>query len=251
MKQKGFFDREDRVSLTDSIRIREINSYIDSVRSIVTEPEYAPEPFNPNFMSDHKGYRFGMTPEEIDRLFAFRASGNFISNTKQFQEVTGVHDSVLINMEPYFRFPRFPERKLAAGKVLYKQDINTASALALEEVYGIGPVLAERIVTYRERLGGFAVEDQLGEVYGLKDEVVAALWQRFHLNTPVVYEQLNINTADLEELAAVPYVSMSLASKIVAYRSVRQQIDSLAELKKIHDLTEKDLSRIQLYLVVE
>lgn len=28
--------------------------------------------FNPNFISDYKGYKFGMSVQEIDRLFAYR-----------------------------------------------------------------------------------------------------------------------------------------------------------------------------------
>lgn len=49
-------------------------------------------------------------------------------------------------------------------------DINKADSIALLEVKGIGPVLAGRIVKYRNLLGGYVAVEQLKEVYGLKEE---------------------------------------------------------------------------------
>jgi len=46
-------------------------------------------------------------------------------------------------------------------------DINTASANQLEELPGIGPVLAERIVAYREANGPFARVEELARVEGI------------------------------------------------------------------------------------
>lgn len=248
---KGVFTPDIPLVPVSDPEVERVNGFIDSVLAGAKEPVYTPTPFNPNFMSDHKGYMFGMTPEEIDRLFAFREKGGFIRTKEEFREVTGVHDSVFLQMAPLFRFPRFPETRQKVVAELQKQDINTAAAESLQQVYGIGPVLAERIVAYRERLGGFAVKEQLEEVYGLQKEVVAEVWRHFHLDNPAKITRLDINSADLDALAETPYISMSLASRIVAYRSVHRRLDSLEELTKIHDLSQKDLSRIQLYLKVE
>ena len=51
---------------------------MDSLRSIELEKN-SPKiyPFNPNFITDYKGYRLGMSVEEIDKLHDFRAKGNF------------------------------------------------------------------------------------------------------------------------------------------------------------------------------
>ena len=37
-------------------------------------------------------------------------------------------------------------------------DLNAATADQLEQIYGIGEVLSQRIIHYRERLQGFATE---------------------------------------------------------------------------------------------
>jgi competence protein ComEA len=46
-------------------------------------------------------------------------------------------------------------------------DLNTATAADLEELPGIGPVLAERIVGFRDEQGRFASVEQLQDVPGI------------------------------------------------------------------------------------
>ncbi len=46
-------------------------------------------------------------------------------------------------------------------------DINSSSAERLQELPGIGPVLAERIIEYRQRHGGFHSVEELIEVSGI------------------------------------------------------------------------------------
>src|SRR5690606_38744537 len=47
-------------------------------------------PFNPNYITDYKGYSLGMSNEESDRLLAFRKTNQWINSAKQFQQVTKV-----------------------------------------------------------------------------------------------------------------------------------------------------------------
>ena len=56
--------------------------------------------------------------------------------------------------------------------------INTADATALEGLPGVGPVLAERIVAYRDSHGPFAVVEDLLEVPGIGESKLAAMRDR-------------------------------------------------------------------------
>ena len=62
-------------------------------------------PFNPNFITDHKGEQLGMSLAEIDRLLAFRKTGAFVNSKRQFQQVTKVSGSLLSAISRYFKFP--------------------------------------------------------------------------------------------------------------------------------------------------
>lgn len=54
-------------------------------------------------------------------------------------------------------------------------NINTATAAQLETLDGIGPVLAQRIVDYRETNGPFASVEGLLEVKGLGPGILEAI----------------------------------------------------------------------------
>ncbi|MDB2632080.1 hypothetical protein N9Y27_03770 [Flavobacteriaceae bacterium] len=64
-------------------------------------------PFNPNFITSYKGYELGMSLEEIERLHAFRAQNKWINSSQDFQKVTGISDSLLAAISPYFKFPKW------------------------------------------------------------------------------------------------------------------------------------------------
>jgi competence protein ComEA len=56
-----------------------------------------------------------------------------------------------------------------------KIHLSTATADQLDEVDGIGPTLAERIVEYRDAHGGFRSVDELSEVDGIGEKRLATL----------------------------------------------------------------------------
>ena len=67
-----------------------------------------------------------------------------------------------------------PEAAGKAGQV----NVNAASAGELVALPGIGPALARRIVAYREEHGAFTSVDQLKEVKGIGEPLLAALGDR-------------------------------------------------------------------------
>jgi competence protein ComEA len=63
----------------------------------------------------------------------------------------------------------------AAGHDAGPLDLNTATAQDFDELPGVGPVLAERIVEWRDTHGRFTSPEQLGEVSGVGDKRLAEL----------------------------------------------------------------------------
>ena len=56
-----------------------------------------------------------------------------------------------------------------------KVHLSTATAEQLDEIDGIGPTLAQRIVEYRDAHGGFRSIDELAEVEGIGDKRLGTL----------------------------------------------------------------------------
>ncbi|MGB5482769.1 MAG: helix-hairpin-helix domain-containing protein, partial [Eudoraea sp.] len=73
-----------------------IQRQLDSIRE-QAKIEDSPKvySFNPNFISDYKGYTLGMSNEEIDRLLLFRSENKWVYSAKEFQQVTLISDSLL------------------------------------------------------------------------------------------------------------------------------------------------------------
>ncbi|MGS2740489.1 ComEA family DNA-binding protein [Sinomicrobium sp. M5D2P17] len=217
-------------------------------------------PFNPNYLSDHKAYMLGMSVVEIDRLYAYRETGGFVHSVSEFAEITGVSDSLLHKISPYFRFPDFAKRKrskqpVSSGKPVVqskiKQDLNQATARDLRVVSGIGEKLSARIVKYRDLLGGFFLDAQLYEVYGLDSVTVESIMEQFEVVELPAIEKLDINSASRKDLASLIYLSWEEAGKIIAYRTMVDKIKSVDELRKIEDFRGKKIDRIKLYLTAQ
>ncbi|QBA63547.1 ComEA family DNA-binding protein [Muriicola soli] len=227
-------------------------AFMDSVKASPTlRNKKILRPFNPNFITDYKGYVLGISPEELDRLYAFREKGQYLRNSRHFQSVTQISDSLLSRISPYFMFPQMKMRRNEKSEnAVVPKDLNTVTAEELQQISGIGPVLSNRIVKFRDRLGGFLVSEQLLDVYGLDREVAEKAMQTFRIvDTPEV-KKIHLNTAGVSELANLIYLNWKLANQIVAYREALGRYDSIEQLTKIEDFPRERIHRIKLYLAL-
>ena len=239
---------------------KEVQQKIDSLKAIA-KLKSGPKiyPFNPNFITDFKGYTLGMSPEEIDRLHNYRDHGQWINSARQFQQVTGLSDSLLDEIKPYFKFPDFIRNKRSRKQQFTssaeprsfgeKIDLNKATAEQLRMVNGIGEVLSERIIKYRNSFpGGFIADVQLNDIYGLSPEVINRVRDVFTVKTPRQVEQFNLNTATAEQLVTVQHIDYELADEIIRQRTLREGFKSWEELTKVKAFPKDKIEIIRLYL---
>ena len=210
-----------------------LQSQIDSMKQ--EKLNYVPKiyPFNPNFITDYKGYKLGMSVSEIDRLLAFRKENKYVNSPQEFQAVTKVSDSLLNAISPYFKFPdwvnnkkkfatykKYPYTAFAKKEKIVIIDINTASQEDLIKIYGIGEAISLRILKFKESLGGFVSMEQMNDVWGLSPEVIENLNSHFKVLTPPNVKKVDINNASIKELSQFPYFNYQLAKQIVTFRSM-------------------------------
>ena len=231
---------------------------IDSLKILKSDFKPTIYPFNPNFITDFKGYKLGMSVAEIDRLLAFRKQNKFVNSAEEFQQVTKVSDSLLKAISPYFKFPDWVKNKKSYTNSFEKKDftksekkisidINTASQEDLIKVYGIGEGLSKRILEQKEKLGAFVSMEQMNDIWGLSPEVIENLNKSFHVSSINSIKKININSASIKELSQFPFFKYNLAKEIVTYRTMNGDI-KIEDLTKIKGFPVEKLKIIALYL---
>ena len=233
-----------------------LQTIVDSLK--VEKQNFTPKiyPFNPNFITDYKGSKLGMSVAEIDRLLNYRKTNQYVNSASEFQKVTQVSDSLLNAISPYFKFPDWVnksknnnfkpfEKKTVKIIVL---DINLATKEDLIKIYGIGPALSDRILKQKEILGGFVSMKQMGDVWGLSPEVIESLNQHFRVTTIPKIKKIDINNVSIKELMLFPYFKYALAKAIVTYRSMNGDFKNSDDLTKINGFPSEKLDIISLYL---
>lgn len=238
-----------------------IQSEIDSIKA--SHPKYSTKvyPFNPNFITDYKGYKLGMSVEEIDRLLDYRKENKYVNSPKEFQNVTQISDSLLNSIAPYFKFPEWVKNKsenkgyikyqnkaFAKNKNIVLIDINKATQEDLLKIYGIGDVISLRILKLKDDLGGFVSMEQMSDVWGLSPEVISNLNSHFKVYTLPVVKKIDINNASLKEISQFSYFRYALAKEIVTYRSMNGAIKNIEDLTKIKGFPVEKANIIALYL---
>tara|TARA_R110001632_G_scaffold218358_1_gene347536 strand:+ start:2021 stop:2923 length:903 start_codon:yes stop_codon:yes gene_type:complete len=256
------FGKDDIVDVNQA-SIISFQNQIDSLKFIEVENR-RPKiyPFNPNYITDYKGYQLGMKTKEIDRLLTYRKQRLFVNSAKEFQNITKVSDSLLQTISPYFKFPDWvtnrrgnKSKQLTFNNTIKKKtseitttDINVATQNDFQSIKGVGENLSERIIKYRTKLQGFSTSDQLYEVWGLEKEIGNQILKTFKINLLPSIEKLNVNTATFKEVLSIPYINYELCVKIFNYRDEVAELQSISELKNIEDFPIDKYDRIVLYL---
>lgn len=232
--------------------------------AVVDSEKFIPKiyPFNPNFITDFKGYKLGMSVSEIDRLHAYRKLNKYVNSPEEFQQITGVSDSLLKAIAPYFKFPDWVKNRKTnykSGWIDYskqnsdrkakvaKIDINAATKEELMKIYGIGDGISTRILKQKEILGSFVSMEQMHDIWGLSPEVIEKLQESFSLLENPKPKKLKINEASIKELGLFPYFRYPVSKNIVTFRSMNGDIKK-EDLANIKDFPLDKIEIIALYL---
>lgn len=141
----------------------------------------------------------------------------------------------------------FPVQK---KKINQRLEINSADSISLVNLYRIGPVLASKIITYRNKLGGFKNLDQLGEIWGFDRDILYDLDGKIYVD-PGKSVRYNLNTVSFEDLKQHPYFKYNLSQAIINYRKQHGNYQNLSDLKNIKFVTDSILKKIEPYVFVE
>ena len=172
---------------------------------------------------------------------------NILETAKQVvvdsTQKTGAKKIVKAHEEPVIR-PR-PKQAIVI------KDLNTADTADLKRIYGVGSRLSNRIVKFRDALGGYHSMDQLYEVYNLDSIVIDRIRSKFEVAKDFIPKRINVNSATLEILAKHPYLSFQDSKLLLEYRNQHGNFSDPDELLKIPVFDSIKLNRLKPYLLTE
>lgn len=239
-------------STADTLR----NQYSKNVQTTV-----ALFAFNPNTVDSTQMLSLGIKPYLASRIIKYRKKGGRFATATDFSKIYGLSEQDFQRLAPYIVIPVATSATVFAKDTLVKTptkkeilvvDINTADTTSLMSVRGIGRVYANRIVAYREKLGGFVDKKQLLEVYGINEEVYEKI-SPYIVSLSIELRTLSVNKATVHQLKQHPYISFYQAKSIYDYRTSKKnkRIDSLDGIPASRDINADFIDKIRPYLSFE
>ncbi len=251
---------------------KEENSFAYQNNNLNTE-SVKPFAFDPNQISVNQWKQLGLKPYLAERIEKYRSKGGKFRLKSDVQKIYGFPEDLYKRLYAYIELPenkedtKFEKYKkeseqaqkiegekaenqvnMYPKKTLQTFDINTADTAQLKQVRGIGAVISERIVKFRNSIGGFHSIEQVKEVYGIKDEVFLELEKYAKMSKGFEVKKININTDDVNALKSHPYIGYKNAQLIVNYRAQHGNYASADDLLKIKVIEQAQVEKLRPYL---
>ncbi len=222
------------------------------------------EVFNPNTAGKEQLLRNHFPAFLADRLLKFRESGMKFRKKEDLLKIYGLRPEFYEELEAFIQLPGaeedrnyhtfervFEEKsspetpaKAMVNKAPEPFDINRASIDDLTAVKGIGKVFAQRIINFRESLGGFVNMEQVKSTYGLPDSTYRELGKVIFIEQPP--RRFRINEVEMEQWPK-GLLKFNKRRAVLAYREQHGSFNSAEELRKVRILDETDIELLAAY----
>ncbi|MDH5608985.1 MAG: helix-hairpin-helix domain-containing protein [Cyclobacteriaceae bacterium] len=209
--------------------------------------------FDPNTASLDDLRQLGF-PESIgQRIVKYREAGGVFVVKNDLGKIYAINQEILNDLWEYIDLPektsnKNPSNHGGSEKIPYKRlNLNQLEPSDMEFIKGIGPVLSQRIVKYRNLLGGFYSFDQLSEVYHFPDSLLYRFEAYFYLDT-LDLVQIRVNEDSLDRLAVHPYLTYNQARAMINYRQLHGPYEKPEDLMAIRVMDDSTLTKLIPYL---
>lgn len=189
------------------------------------------------------------------RWVKYLENGGSFKRVVDVKKLYGMSEPIYSSISKYLHVEKAEEKQskpfLKENRIFRCKtiDINEADSAQWESLYGIGPYLAKRIITFRESLCGFVSVEQVKETYGLRDSVFQSI--KTCLTTEKTLKPcISINYTNQEGLSKHPYVRYKLARAICLYRENNGLFRNIEDLKKLPNVNDSIYIKLLPYITI-
>jgi DNA uptake protein ComE-like DNA-binding protein len=215
---------------------------------------YQPFPFDPNEVDSVELAAMGLGTSQIKNIMNYRNAGGTFRKKSDFKKLYTIDDELYAVFEKNILLPSVDsvDSTLEEVKNLEAEivEINGADTAQLKKLKGIGPVLAQRIVDYRQKLGGFYDKVQLLEVFGIDTARFNGFAGQVEVDRSKIVKT-DINTAGFSDLLKNPYVEYYIVQSIFGYKDAIGRFDSVGQLREIELIYDQLYQKLEPYFIVE
>lgn len=184
--------------------------------------------FNPNTIDLADWKALGFSEKQANAILTYRNNYGPFKRKEDLKKIYVINEKKYNELAPFMVFDKVPSTdnnssqvfsSPKAGGLTTKSNvsINSATKEDLMALKGIGETFADRILNYRNKLGGFVEIAQIEKLY-ISDDAKAILKEKAIFDVENI-RKININSADKETLKLIPYSNWAAVAEILRFRS--------------------------------
>ncbi|MDR3365372.1 MAG: helix-hairpin-helix domain-containing protein [Prevotellaceae bacterium] len=215
--------------------------------------------FDPNTISTDSLTLLGFSPKQAAAIVRYRERGGRFRTANDFLKLGVITEKQKKRLQPVIdiapaaaksayradtmRYVREKPEAVAAQPV----ELNAADTALLRTLPGIGKYFAQKIVEYREQLGGYTSVEQLLEIKNFGSERIQRLADRVSVDTSLV-RKLTLSEEDLELMRRHPYLGAYAARGVAQYAKRKGSALTLDEALKNNLITSLQAEKLKAYV---
>lgn len=226
------------------------NLTINSKKSRFVRPK---KKFDPNCYTKSEWISLGLSEKQADVVLRFTEHG--VDSNDDLQKIFVISDELFELIKDSTYYPSKIDRQ---GELNSKEqlvtidkfivDLNTATNEELIKLVGIGDYYAEKIIEYRNRLGGYNRPEQLLDLWKFTPEKLEKIREQIVISGNV--RKLNINLINYDDLVKHPYITGKIANSIVKMREQRKVYKKMEELLDSKLIDRELFDKLKPYLKI-
>lgn len=230
---------EPHIQIRKNLLVRKSNK-VKSGKILKSKEVYLFE-FDPNTISLDGWDSLGVSKKVSRRIKNYLATGAKFHASEDLKKIYGFDSIRYLKLAPYIKITDLPKMSMI--------ELNSATVEQLQALPGIGPVLSNRILKYKNRLGGFSSKGQLKEVFGLSTETFVRIESCVIVDKSLIQE-LNLNVVKLDQLKKHPYISFRQAMDLMRYRERKGKFQNIEDINKLNLLPDSVYVKVRPYLKI-